>query len=470
MGRYSFEHVVSRSKGVTLWRALDSSLGRPVAITMIDSDEPRAEALREAARASAALDGRSLVRVLDVFDDRGNLMVVSEWVDGRNLADTYEQRDGEPLSAAAATTVARHIATALESLHAAGQAHGRLRPSSVLLTDDGEVRIRGVGIDAALWGITGDPFDADIHGVGSLLYAALTARWPDGMADGLPAAPRAGERVLLPSQVTADVPASLDAIVSRSVKGVAGQRDRVSSMRELADALRVAEGTTSNRMRPVLTRARAARPRRLATRAVGVAASLVIIAAFATIGVLVFSNATSPWGTAPQALSSDIFTKTAEPSALAISGTEAPAGTFVPVSAELFDPAKLETDSTAKPAKAIDADETTAWTTNEYFSADFEGQRGVGIVLDLGATRSVSAVELKLIGNGSSVQVRISPTLTKDPAKWTELARADGAPAEIALRAPRPVVGQYVLLWFTAVPLDADGTYSGGVREVTVYG
>ena len=82
----------------------------------------------------------------------------------------------------------------------------------------------------------------------------------------------------------------------------------------------------------------------------------------------------------------------------------------------------------------------------------------------------MSAVSLKLVGNGSSVQVRLSSTILKDPAKWTELARADGAANEIDLRAPRPVVGQYVLLWFTGLPLGDAGGYIGGVREALVRG
>jgi hypothetical protein len=50
------------------------------------------------------------------------------------------------------------------------------------------------------------------------------------------------------------------------------------------------------------------------------------------------------------------------------------------------------------------------------------------------------------------------------------VARAVGAANEIDLRAPRPVVGQYVLLWFTGLPLADTGGYVGGVREALVRG
>ena len=46
----------------------------------------------------------------------------------------------------------------------------------------------------------------------------------------------------------------------------------------------------------------------------------------------------------------------------------------------------------------------------------------------------------------------------------------DSAANEIDLRAPRPVVGQYVLLWFTGLPLADTGSYVGGIREALVRG
>ena len=56
---------------------------------------------------------------------------------------------------------------------------------------------------------------------------------------------------------------------------------------------------------------------------------------------------------------------------------------------------------------------------------------------------------------------------------WTPLATAAGANKRIKVRAPRPVTGRYVLIWFTRVPPSEDinaGVYQGGVRSVVVSG
>ena len=244
-----------------------------------------------------------------------------------------------------------------------------------------------------------------------------------------------------------------------------------TQMRDFADALRVTQGQLEGRKAPrVVPVQRRSRPRRTFGRMAGVAASLGVVAAVSVFGVVTFTNASSPWGTADRASISEIFTKTASPTPLAISGNDAPAGTFIPVGVVVFDPFNLEQGSKSDPKLAIDGSDLTEWTTRKFSTSDLDGNRGTGIVLDLGSARSVSAVSLKLVGNGSSVQVRLSSTILKDPAKWTELARADGAANEIDLRAPRPVVGQYVLLWFTGLPLGDAGGYIGGVREALVRG
>jgi hypothetical protein len=88
-------------------------------------------------------------------------------------------------------------------------------------------------------------------------------------------------------------------------------------------------------------------------------------------------------------------------------------------------------------------------------------------MLDLGESLPVSAVRLELLGSGSSVKVLIGAEPFKKISKWTPLASAEGIGTAIDLRAPRPVVGRYVLVWFTQLPL-VDGVYQGGIRDVTV--
>ena len=88
-------------------------------------------------------------------------------------------------------------------------------------------------------------------------------------------------------------------------------------------------------------------------------------------------------------------------------------------------------------------------------------------MLDLGTSEAVSAVRLELQGSGSSVRVLVAAKPYGKVRKWSVLAEAPAIGTAIDLRAPRPVVGRYVLIWFTQLPL-LDGVYQGGIRDVTV--
>jgi putative peptidoglycan lipid II flippase len=476
--RYELLHLVSRTRvpglpDVELWRATDAMLARTVALTMFTADDPRAAEVRTAVQALAGLDARPLVRLLDVVEDTQRLIVVTEWVDGSTLADVYEERSGEPLGARRALQIAQRVAEALAVAHEAGVQHGHLRPASVLLTATGDVRLRGVALDAAVWGQVADPVATDIDGVGSLLYAGLTARWPGGLVGGLPAATRgvSGE-VLLPSQVSAEVPAHLDRVIARSVRACALRgAPPFTSAAEMATALGVA---TSRLRTPTVTadrRVRRVPGRRVAVRVGTLAGILGIAAVIGVVGVGVLNAAPSPWGSTAAPEQAAVFSATSEADAAQGSGSPE----LKPVRLRVLGPDGFVSDPAAgiadplggKPRDAVDGSPLTGWLTPTYGSADLDGASGIGLVLDLGAAQAVSAVDLGFVGAPTSVDVRLAPQPWTDPGRWTPFASVAGVGQTITVRAPRPVIGRYVLIWLTGVPRADDG-YRGGVLEVRV--
>ena len=64
--------------------------------------------------------------------------------------------------------------------------------------------------------------------------------------------------------------------------------------------------------------------------------------------------------------------------------------------------------------------------------------------------------------------VGVASEMLKKPKKWTVLAQAESIGTAIDLRAPRPIVGQYILVWFTQLP-PQDGAYQAGVRDVQIF-
>lgn len=506
LGRYRLLDLVTQDPGlgsghedVYLWHGYDEVLDRPVALRVLTADDPRTPAVLGAAQAAALVDDRRLLRVLDILDlaptasDPARVAVVSEWASGRNLERTIEDRHGTPFAAPEALSLVAEVARAIAAGGRENVAHGRLRPSSVFITDAGEVRVRGLAVDAALFGPLPDLPDrqqADVDALGSLVYLLTTGYWPGDAPVAAPAAPRNGQVVLPPSQVRAAVPRGVDDVVARSVvtaaraRGVARVQDPAAFATMVGAALdHVAPVSTTTIRTPASTGRRRARSALIAVGrlvAVVVAAALVVGIAWGGWQLLTTGSDTAVDEAATTI--DEILTTPARP-VDDLSGSTIER-TFPIVKYRSFDPFG-DDDGNDKPDKrkgreseelAItvnDDDPDTAWLTSQYTSPDLDGKEGVGLILDLGQPQDIQQVSMNLLGAGSNVDIRVADRIFADPALWTPLASAFAPRSRIDLRAPRPVTGRYVLIWFTQVPPAEDqgsGVYQGGVRRVVVSG
>ncbi|MBO0776804.1 MAG: protein kinase family protein, partial [Actinobacteria bacterium] len=237
-GRYRLEDRVSASDGWSAWKAIDEILARPVAVLTFAPGFPRIREVVTAARAASRLTDARLAQVFDVEDNWDQAYVVMEWVTGDSLDDLLA--DG-PLEPARSAEIIAEGAEALASAHAAGLAHLCLNPTSLRWSPFGGLKIAGVGIDAALSGITtDDPALADTIGLGRLLYAALTAHWPGPAWPTLAPAPEADGQLCAPHQVRAGVPAALDEITCRALFQQRHGGPPLATPAMLADALATA--------------------------------------------------------------------------------------------------------------------------------------------------------------------------------------------------------------------------------------
>ena len=83
--RYRLTDLLTESEGGRFWRAFDSVLQRDVAVHIIACSDPRAPLLREAAKTSATVLDRRMLRVLDIDEAAERCFVVNEWGSGTSL-------------------------------------------------------------------------------------------------------------------------------------------------------------------------------------------------------------------------------------------------------------------------------------------------------------------------------------------------------------------------------------------------
>jgi hypothetical protein len=119
---------------------------------------------------------------------------------------------------------------------------------------------------------------------------------------------------------------------------------------------------------------------------------------------------------------------------------------------------------------AVDGDPTTTWRTSTYVQQFGPGglKTGVGLVVDLGQARTISAVELAVVGDGTAVQVFVTDQAPTDVAGLTPAVTAEVEPrTRVDLDAPAE--GRFVTVWLTALPA-VDGGFRGEVGEISVLG
>ena len=218
--RYRLIDLLDESGAGRFWRAHDRILQRHVALHVIAAEDERAAGLLEAARRSATVLDRRLLRVLDADQVDGMVYVVNEWGSGRSL-DIMLADDG-PLGSRRAAWIVSEVAASIAAAHDAGVAHGRLVPENVLVDRTGSVRVIGFSVDAALHGLPPGRTSADVADLGALLYCALTGRWPGISRSAVAPAPQEHGRVLRPRQVRAGIPRPLDTLCDDVVNPYVG--------------------------------------------------------------------------------------------------------------------------------------------------------------------------------------------------------------------------------------------------------
>ena len=121
-------------------------------------------------------------------------------------------------------------------------------------------------------------------------------------------------------------------------------------------------------------------------------------------------------------------------------------------------------------ARVTDVSTDQPWYSLWYATPAFGSlQSGTGLLLDMGASVTVSRVQLVLGAEpGADLQVRVG--YGPDPADLTTAASAADAGGTVRLAVRPAARGRYVLIWFTRLPLASPGHYQASVYSVDVDG
>ncbi|HVZ85636.1 MAG TPA: serine/threonine-protein kinase, partial [Polyangia bacterium] len=254
--RYELRERIGRGGMGTVYRAVDTRLGRTVALKTASttvaaarlSDRVRQRFLREA-MALSQVTHRNVVQVLDFgFADDGTPFLVMEHLQGRDLGALLLETSS-PLPVARVVDIMLGVCAALRACHRVGIIHRDLKPENIFLseTDTGpEVKVLDFGVsktpsadDLTREGqILGTPqflapeqIDgkvgqaSDQYALGVMMYVCLTRHLPyeDHENRGLLRAIEAG-RFLPPRARRSDVPEALEAIVLRAMQVLPADR------------------------------------------------------------------------------------------------------------------------------------------------------------------------------------------------------------------------------------------------------
>lgn len=201
VGKYKILERLGRGGMGVVYKALDETLDREVAIKVINSDLGEAEVMkrfRAEAISLARLNHPGIATIYELHRHEEDLLMVMEFVRGETL-QTLSERLGA-LAPQHAAHLCTQVLDALGHAHRAGIVHRDLKPANVMVTDAGIVKVMDFGIARMIGGehhttagfmmgtpaymapeqVLGQEIDgrADLYSVGVLFYRLLTRELP----------------------------------------------------------------------------------------------------------------------------------------------------------------------------------------------------------------------------------------------------------------------------------------------------
>jgi len=259
VGRYKIKSELGRGGMATVYRALDPSSNREVAIKVLPPEMlrnlvTRARFKREL-KLVASLEHPAIVPVYDVGEDDDQPFFVMRYMSGGSLAAMIKKGR---LSLSDAAVIIERLASALDHAHSKAIIHRDIKPDNVLfdagnnpyLSDFGVAKFTETSVSATGHDVMGTPayispeqargenvdHRADIYGLGAILYEMLAGKrpYPGDTVIGV-AVQHVNDPIPDILKVRPDLPVEVDAIIKTAM--AKDKQKRYNTALELALAL-----------------------------------------------------------------------------------------------------------------------------------------------------------------------------------------------------------------------------------------
>ena len=145
---YRILEVIGRGGMGVVFKALDTSLEKIVALKMIDPflarDENFVRRFKTEAKALAKLENQNIVGVYALRETDSGFFMVMEYVESKPLSQ-YLQENG-PFNIKDTVSITKQLLNAIGHAHKVGVIHRDIKPSNILLCDNGRIKVTDFGL------------------------------------------------------------------------------------------------------------------------------------------------------------------------------------------------------------------------------------------------------------------------------------------------------------------------------------
>ncbi|MBN1810790.1 MAG: serine/threonine protein kinase [Anaerolineae bacterium] len=246
LAHYEILEELGRGGFAVVYRARDTTLDRIVALKVLHpqltTDPKFVQRFQQEAQAAARLHHPHIVTIHEVGEEAGQHYLAMAFLPGRTLDERLSATRG-PLPIELAVSIVEQIADALDTVHQQGLVHRDVKPSNIMVDDEGHAALLDFGIVRAAEGtrltttmaVLGTPeymapeqadpaeveeidWRVDIYALGVVAFEMLVGRPPfTGKSPTKVLYQHVHEPPPAPTTLNADIPAALESILLQAL-------------------------------------------------------------------------------------------------------------------------------------------------------------------------------------------------------------------------------------------------------------